>query len=380
VSDWKVFLTWKLISGTAPYLSSTFENESFDFYDRKLSGQEEMEPRWKRVLDGMNPVLGEAIGREYVERYFDPGSKERMMALVENLRLAFRYRIQNLTWMESSTKARALDKLDSMQINVGYPNKWRDYLGLEIKDDSYVRNIMRGRGFEFYHGSYGIDQIGKPVDHDAWGFWPHEVNAGSNLQKNTVTFPAGILQPPFFNRDADDAINYGAIGAIIGHEIIHGFDDQGRRYDKGGNLTDWWSRDDEEMFNESARSLVEEYNEFEVLPGLYINGNLTLGENIADLGGATMAYHAYKLSHKGEPEKVDGFTGDQRFFMGFAQMWRQSIKDEMLRMDVLTNEHSPAKFRIDGIVYDIPEFYEAFNEVRPGDAMYRSETERPAIW
>ena len=380
VDDWKIFLRWKLISAMGSYLGAQFENESFDFNDRKLKGQKQMEPRWKRVIKRMNRGLGEAIGRIYVEKYFDSESKVRMEDLVDNLKRALRCRIQNLTWMNDSTKAMALDKLGAMEIKVGYPSEWRDYFGLVIKKDSYIGNTLRTWNFEFYHGNNGIDKIGTPVNRNIWDWWPHEVNAGYNPQKNVLFFPAGILQPPFFSKEADDAINYGAIGMVIGHEMTHGFDDQGRKYDKDGNLTDWWTEHDEENFNKSTHILIDEYNKFEVLPGLHINGNLTLGENIADFGGLIVAYDAYKLSQKKEPEKIDAFTGDQRFFLGFAQMLRQSITDEMLRTRVLTNVHSPSRFRVNGVVYNIPEFYRAFSSVKPQDKMYRSEKERPVIW
>ena len=379
-ADWKTFLRWNLISATAPYLGAQSENESFDFYGRTLNGQEQMEPRWKRVINRMNQGLGEAIGRLYVERYFDPGSKAKMQELVGNLKLALRYRIQNLTWMENSTKVKALNKLDKTDIKVGYPDKWRDYSGLVMRNDSYIRNTLATWSFEFYHGDYGIDKIGKPVDNNVWELYPHEVNAGEDPVKNVLFFPAGILQSPYFSKDADDAINYGAIGSVIGHEMTHGFDDQGRKYDENGNLTDWWTKSDAQRFNESTRALIDEYNKFEPLPGLFINGNLTLGENIADFGGLTVAYQAYKLSQKADPEKIDGFTGDQRFFLGFAQSWRTSIKNEMLRTAVQTNVHSPAMYRVDGVAFNMPEFYKAFPEIKPSDKMYKPEEERPVIW
>ena len=380
VADWKTFLRWKLISATAPYLSSNFENESFDFNYRKLNGQEQMEPRWKRVLKTESAFLGEPIGQLYVRKYFDPESKAKMLELVSNLRSAFRSRLRNLTWMGNSTKEKALEKLDAMDLKVGYPDKWRDFRGLEIKNDSYVMNILRAGNFEFNHGYNGMDKIGKPVDRDLWFTPPQTVNAYNDPMKNTIIFPAGILQPPFFNRDADDAINYGAIGMVIGHEMTHGFDDQGRQYDKDGNLTDWWTEDDADKFNNSTRILVDEYNSFEPLPDLHINGNLTLGENIADFGGLTISYNAYHLSLKGEPEKIDGFTGDQRFFLGFAQMWRESIRRESLRTLVQTNPHSPSRFRVNGALFNVPEFYKAFPEIGPGDKLYRSEDKRPIIW
>jgi putative endopeptidase len=380
VADWKTFLRWKLISSTDRYLSSDFENESFDFYNRKLNGQEQMEPRWKRVLKTETAFLGEPIGQLYVQKYFDQESKSKMVDLVSNLKTAFRYRLGNLTWMEEPTKEKALEKLDTMDVKVGYPDKWRDFSGLEIKNDSYVMNVLRSGSFEFEHGNYGMDKIGKPVDRDAWYMPPQAVNAYNDPMKNTIVFPAGILQPPFFNKDADDAVNYGAIGVVIGHEMIHGFDDQGRHYDEDGNLTDWWTPEDADKFNQSTRILAEEYGNFEVLPDLYINGNLTLGENIADFGGLTMSYQAYRISLKEEPEKIDGYTGDQRFFLSYAQIWRESIRNESLRTLVLTDPHSPTRFRVNGALFNVPEFYTAFPEIVPGDELYRPEGQRPIIW
>jgi len=379
-SDWKVFLRWKLIAATAYYLSSDFEREAFDYPNMKLNGQKQIEPRWKLITTRLSLAFGEAMGRAYVEEYFDQESKAKMDEMASNLKRALRYRIQNMTWMENSTKIRALEKLDAMQIEVGYPDHWRDYSGLEIKNDSYVMNTFRGKSFEFYHGNYGVDKIGEPVDRTAWDYLAWDANAGSNPQTNVIFFPAGILQPPFFNEGADDAVNYGAIGAVIGHEMIHGFDDQGSKYDANGNMTDWWIESDRQKFNESTRALADEYSNFEVLPGLKINGNLTLGENIADLGGLTLAYEAYRLSQETDPEMIDGLTEDQRFFLSYAQTFRQSVTDERLRTQVLTGPHSPRRFRVDGVVYNVPEFYQAFPEVGPGDRMYRPYEARIAIW
>jgi len=380
IRDWKTFLRWKLISSSAPYLSSKFENESFDFNSRILNGQEEMDPRSKRVIRTVSAALGEDIGRLYVKEHFAPESKSRMVDLVANLKKAFLVRIHNLDWMESSTKIKALEKLDLMEVKVGYPDRWRDYSGLEIKNDSYVMNVLRASTFELNHGNYGLDWAGKPVDRTQWYIDPQTVNAISDFNRNTITFPAAILQPPFFNKDADDAVNYGAIGMVIGHEMTHGFDDQGRKYDKFGNMTDWWSKNDEDEFTKRAQMVREEYDRFEVLPGLFVNGNLTLGEDIADFGGLTMAYQAYRMSLESEPEKIDGFTGDQRFFLGFAQIWRGTLRDEYLRTMVLTNEHPPNKFRVIGAAFNMPEFYQAFPDIKPGDTLYRPEDERPVIW
>ena len=380
VADWKTFLRWKLILATSSYLSSDLEGEHFDFYGRKLNGQQEMKPRWKRVLDAEYGAIGEAIGRVYVDGYFDPGSKARMQEMVSNLKKAFRERIQNLTWMEPETKKKALTKLDVLDVQVGYPDEWLNYSELEVKNVSYVMNVLAASKFQFHHGPDGLDRIGKPVDRKLWEMDPQETNAYADYNKVLIVFPAGILQSPFFNKDADDAVNYGAIGAIIGHEMTHNFDSQGRKFDASGNLTDWWTSKDADNFNKSTGGLVDEYNMFEVLPGLHVNGNLTLPENIADFGGLTMAYHAYKLSLKGEPEMIDGFTGDQRFFLSFAQMWRESDTNESLRMRALTDTHSPCRFRVDGVVFNVPEFYKAFPSIKPGDKLHRPVNERPVIW
>jgi putative endopeptidase len=380
IDDWKTFLRWKLILGTSPYLSSELEEEHFNFYGKYLKGQKEMKPRWKRVIDMENSAIGEIIGRVYVDRYFDENSKTRMQEMVSNLKIAFRERIQNLVWMEPETKKKALMKLEAVDVQVGYPDEWLNYSELEVKNDSYVKNAMRAANFKFHHGPIGLDRIGKPVDRKLWEMNPQEVNAYADYNKISIYFPAGILQPPFFNKDADDAVNYGAIGAVIGHEMTHLFDSQGRKFDASGNLTDWWTQKDADNFNKNTEVIVDEYNRFEVQPGLYVNSNLTLAENVADFGGLTMAYHAYKLSSKGKPEIIDGFAGDQRFFLSFAQIWRESHTEEYLRMQTLIDTHSPTKFRVNGVVFNIPEFYTAFPDVKPGDKLYRPEKDRPVIW
>ena len=380
INNLKIFLRWKLILATSPYLSLDLEREHFNFYKKELNGQQEMEPRWKRVLDAEYKAIGEDIGRVYVGRYFYSSSKARMQEIVSNLKKAFRERIQNLTWMESETKKKALMKLDVLDVQVGYPDEWLNYSELEVNNDSYVMNVIRGSKFKFHHGFDGLDKIGKPVDRKLWEMDPQETNAYADVNKVLVVFPAGILQSPFFNKDADDAFNYGAIGSIIGHEMTHHFDSQGRKFDVNGNLTNWWTLKDANSFNKSTEVLVDEYNRFEVLPSLHVNGNLTLQENIADFGGLTIAYHAYKLSLKKEPKMIDGFTGDQRLFLSFAQMWRQSETDESLRMQTLTDPHSPNRFRVNGIVFNIPEFYKAFPSVKSVDKLYRPENERPVIW
>ncbi len=380
INDLKTFLRWKLILATSPYLSPDLEKEHFNFYEKELNGQQEMKPRWKRVLDAEYKAIGEDIGRVYVNRYFDLSSKARMQEMVSNLKKAFRERIKNLTWMEPETKKTALMKLDVLDVQVGYPDEWLNYSELEVNNDSYVMNVLRASKFKFHHSFDGLDKIGKPVDRKLWEMIPQETNAYADFNKVLVVFPAGILQPPFFNKDADDAVNYGAIGAIIGHEMTHHFDSQGRKFDVNGNLTNWWTPKDTDSFNKNTGILVDEYNRLEVLPGLHVNGNLTLQENIADFGGLTMAYHAYKLSLKEDPKIIDGFTDDQRFFLSFAQMWRQSETNEGLRMRALTDPHSPNRFRVNGVVFNVPEFYKAFPSVKPMDKLYRPENERPMIW
>jgi putative endopeptidase len=379
VEDWKTFLRWSLINQASGYLSSDFEKQNFDFYYRTLSGQDQMEPRWKRVLDQTSGSLGEAIGQLYVKEYFPPEAKQKMIELVGNLKESLRQRIENLTWIGPETKKEALAKLEKMNVKVGYPDKWRDYSGLKISSDSYVMNIFNSGNFEFV---YKMNKVGKPVDRTEWEMTPQTVNAYYEPSKNEIVFPAGILQPPFFNLNADDAVNYGGIGLVIGHEMTHGFDNMGRQFDKDGNLRDWWTAADVKAFNEHTRILVDEYNKFEVLDSLFINGTHTLGENIADLGGATVAYNAYQLSLKGKPavEPIDGFSGNQRFFLSFAQIWRNNMKEQQLRKRVLTDEHSPAKYRVNGTVFNMPEFYAAFPEVKSGNKLFREEAMRPVIW
>jgi putative endopeptidase len=296
-----------------------------------------------------------------------------------NLKTSLKQRIENLEWMGPQTKQEAVAKLDNMKVKVGYPNKWRDYSALEITSDSYVMNILNSQAFEF---RFTMDKIGKPVDREEWGMTPQTVNAGYYPNKNEIVFPAGILQPPFFNLDADDAVNYGAIGMVIGHEMTHGFDNQGRQFDKDGNLRDWWTKEDSKSFEDHTSLLIDQYNHYDVLDSTFVNGKLTLGENIADLGGATVAFNAYKLSLEGKetPKPIDGFTNFQRFFLSYAQIWRTNMRDEELRKRVKTDVHSPAKVRINGVVYNMPEFYEAFPDVKEGDKLFRAPEQRPVIW
>jgi putative endopeptidase len=379
VDDWKTFLRWQLINGTAGFLSKEFVDQNFDFYNRTLSGQEKMEPRWKLILDVTSNSLGELIGQLYVNKYFPPVAKQKMTDLVMNLKKSLKQRIENLTWMGPQTKQEALAKLDKMGVKVGYPDKWRDYSGLVISSESYVSNVLNSQAFEF---RFSMDKVGKPVDPTEWGMTPQTVNAYYNPNRNEIVFPAGILQPPFFNMDADDAINYGAIGMAIGHEMTHGFDNMGRQFDKDGNLRDWWTKDDSKAFEAHATMLVDQYNKFEVLDSTFVNGKHTLGENIADLGGATISYNAYKLSLEGKetPKPIDGFTNFQRFFLSYGQVWRNNMRDAELRKRVKTDEHSPSKVRINGVVYNMPEFYAAFPNIKPGDKLFRPVDQRPVIW
>jgi putative endopeptidase len=378
VADWKTFLRWKLIFDASPYLSSDLEEEYFRATREDIN--QTMRPRWMRVMEVENKALGEAIGHIYVDNYFDPSSKARMQEIVSNLKNAYRERIQNLTWMDPETKQKALMKLEVLEVQVGYPDEWLNYSELEVKNDSYVNNTFRGSKFYLHHGPLGLDRLGKPVNRKLWLMNPQDTNAYAYQRGIVLVIPAGILQPPLFNKDAEDAVNYGSIGFIIGHELTHHFDSQGRKFDASGNLTDWWTPEASANFSNSTRILVDEYNKFEVLPGLYINGNLTLGENIADFGGVTIAYHAYKNSSKGEPQVIDNFTGDQRFFISYAQVWRESNTAGYLWYHVLTEPHSVSKFRVNGVVYNVPEFYKAFPNVKQGDKLYRPESERPVIW
>ena len=302
-----------------------------------------------------------------------------MTDLVMNLKKSLRQRIENLDWMGPQTKQEAEAKLDKMGVKVGYPDKWRDYSGLVITPQSYVLNVLNSRAFGF---RYTMNKVGKPVDPNEWGMTPQTVNAYYNPNRNEIVFPAGILQPPFFNLDADDAVNYGAIGFVIGHEMTHGFDNTGRQFDKDGNLRDWWTKEDSKAFEAHAAMLIDQYDHYMVLDSVFVNGKLTLGENIADLGGGTVAFNAYKLLLEGKeaPKPIDGFTNYQRFFLAYAQVWRTNMRDKELKKRVKTDEHSPAKARINGVVYNMPEFYLAFPDVKPGDKLFRPVDKRPVIW
>lgn len=378
VDTWKTYFTWNLLNSAAPYLNEDFVNASFDFYGKTLQGSEKIRERWRRVLSATNGALGQPIGQEFTKKHFPPEAKERMVALVENLRDALGYRIENLEWMGEETKAEAQDKLAAMRVKIGYPDKWRDFSDLEITDESYWKNVMTSRRFD---NQYNLSQIGKPVDKEEWFMNPQTVNAYYAPNLNEICFPAGILQPPFFYIDGDDAINYGAIGCVIGHEMTHGFDDQGRLYTKEGNLENWWTDEDSKRFTERANVLVEQYDKIIVLDTVYANGKLSLGENIADLGGLNISYTALKKAQetKQEPAKIDGYTQDQRFFLAWARVWAQNIRDKEILRRTKEDVHSLGINRVNGPLKNMPEFHQAFN-IGEGDAMYLHESQRAIIW
>ena len=375
VADWKVYLRWNLINETAAYLSDDFVNTRFDFYGRAMSGTEKMRPRWKRVLGVTSEALSEAIGQLYVAKYFPAEAKERMLKLVANLRTSLRERIKNLDWMGADTKLKALEKLNAINVKIGYPDKWRDYSGLEIANDSYVENVIRSNKFET---AFNHAKINKPVDKSQWFMSPQTVNAYYAPDMNEIVFPAAILQPPFFFLKGDDAVNYGAIGVVIGHEMSHGFDDEGRKYDKVGNLTDWWTAEDSKLFDAKTKVLADQFSSFVVIDSIHADGKLSLGENIADLGGLNISYQAFKLANK-ETEKIDGFTPDQRFYLAYAHVWAQNIRDKEILRRTKEDPHSLGKYRVIGPLRNIPEFYTAFN-IKPGQPMFLDEAQRAKIW
>jgi putative endopeptidase len=374
---WKNKVKFEALNNAASALSKDFREARFNFYGRVLNGQQQQQERWKQMVNNTDEGLGELLGQLYVERYFPADAKERMMTLVNNLQKVYASRIKTLDWMSADTKQRALEKLNTFAKKIGYPDKWKEYNDVEINRSTYYENTKSIAKHEFKEM---VDKLGQPVDKDEWFMSPPTVNAYYNPPFNEIVFPAGILQFPFFDYRADDAINYGAIGAVIGHEMTHGFDDSGRKYDKDGNLKDWWTKEDAEKFDRRAKVVVEQYGNYKVLDGLPVNGELTLGENIADIGGLAIAYEAFKMTDQGKSlEKIDGFTPDQRFFLSFAQVWRIKNRDERMRVRVATDPHSPEMFRVNGPLSNMPEFYKAFN-VKPGDAMYRTEKERVKIW
>lgn len=376
LDTWKTYLKWGVIDAKASELNASLDDQNFDFYSKELEGTEEQRPMWRRAVSTVNDNLGEVVGKVYVKKYFPPAAKQRMEALVANLLKAYESSIKELDWMSADTKKEALDKLSKFTPKIGYPNKWKSY-DVDVKADDLYGNLERTTLLEY---NREIAKLGKPIDKDEWGMTPQTVNAYYNPTMNEIVFPAAILQPPFFDMEAEDAINYGAIGAVIGHEIGHGFDDTGSTFDGDGAMRNWWTETDTEEFKKRTKALIAQYNEFKVLPDVNVNGEFTLGENIGDLGGLGIALKAYHMSLNGKkgPE-MDGFTADQRVFIGWAQSWNGKSRDEALRVQVSADPHSPRDFRVNGVVRNIPEFYEAFN-VQKKDSLYLPPEERVKIW
>jgi putative endopeptidase len=377
IDTWKAYLSMHLVDSYGSYLSKAFVDERFDFYGKTLSGVTEQEPRWKRGVGAVERAQGEPLGKLYAAQYFPPERKARMEALVKNLLAAYKESINHLDWMSPATKKEAQAKLAKFTPKIGYPSKWKDYSALSVAKDDLVGNVMRSR---VWAADYELNKLGKPIDRTEWGMTPQTINAYYNPEMNEIVFPAAILQPPFFDANADDAVNYGGIGAVIGHEISHGFDDQGAQYDGDGNLRDWWTADDHKNFSAKTKALVAQYDAFEPVPGYHVNGSLTLGENIADNSGLAIAYKAYKISLNGKkPAVIDGFTGEQRLYMGWAQVWRAKTREAQQIVRVKTDPHSPEQFRADGTLKNQPGFYEAF-KVKEGDKMYLAPKDRVIIW
>jgi putative endopeptidase len=379
IADWKVYLRWQLLHASAPYLNAAVEQENFYFYGKVLSGQPEQKPRWKRAAHVIDRSLGEALGRLYVEKCFPPEAKTRMNELVANLQAVFHDRLEKVSWMTDTTRAKALAKFERFTHKIGYPDKFRDYSSVVIRRDDYLGNIRRADIFE---SRREIARVGKPVDRTEWDMTPETVNAYFNDSFNEIVFPAGILQPPFFDVTMDDAVNYGAIGVVIGHEMTHGYDDEGRKFDADGNLKDWWSEADAKAFDALAQKVIDEYDGFEALPGLHVNGKLTLGENLADLGGVNLAYEALQRELAKDPAKrklIDGFTPEQRFFISFAQIWRINIREDEPQRMITVDPHSPGQFRAYGPLLNVQAFYDAFG-IKSGSPMWLAPEKRAVIW
>lgn len=376
-SVWRAYLTWNVTRSLAPTLSSAFVNERFAFYGQYLNGQPELKPRWKRAVDATSASLGKAVGRLYVAQNFSEVAKARARQLVQSLIKVMGRRIERVSWMGAETKTEALQKLAALKVKIGYPDQWVDYAALEVKSDSYAANVIRAHYFEFIRQ---LKKINQPTDTTEWLMDPQDVNAYYDQSRNEIVFPAAILQPPFFSDSADDALNFGAIGGVIGHEITHGFDDQGRQYDAAGNLRDWWTPDDAKRFQAQASLLVEQYNRYAAIDDLRVNGEFTLGENIADLGGLSVAYEALQDKLAETPQAIiDGLTAAERFFLSWAQSWKQNVRPELARLYVVVDPHSPPKFRVNGPVSNVPEFYDAFH-ISAGMVMYRPPESRVGIW
>ncbi|NNE03184.1 MAG: peptidase M13 [Arenibacter sp.] len=376
LNTWKTYLKWSVIDAYASRLNEALDVQNWEFYSKELRGTKEQRPLWRRGVGSVNGTMGEVVGKVYVKKHFPPEAKERMGTLVSNLLKAYEVSIKELDWMSEETKVEALDKLSKFTPKIGYPDKWKEY-DFEIQGDDLYGNLRRSSLYEY---NRELAKLGQPIDKDEWGMNPQTVNAYYNPTLNEIVFPAAILQPPFFDLNADDAVNYGAIGAVIGHEIGHGFDDTGSTFDGDGAMRNWWTDTDKEEFKKRTGALIEQYNQYEVLPGLNINGEFTLGENIGDLGGLSIALKAYKMSLNGaEAAEMDGFTGEQRVFIGYAQAWRNKARDESIRVQINTDPHSPADYRVNGIVRNIPEFYTAF-DVKEGDSLYLAPEQRVKIW
>jgi predicted metalloendopeptidase len=377
LATWKAYFEWQLLRTASPYLSKTFADADFAFYEGVVSGVAVQEPRWKRGVRVVEGAIGEGLGKLYTAKYFPAERKARMEALVQNLMAAYKDSIDTLDWMSPETKREAQAKLAKFTTKIGYPSKWRDYSALTVVSGDLAGNMRRAAEFNYKRN---LAKLGQPVDREEWGMTPQTVNAYYRSTANEIVFPAAILQPPFFDARADDAVNYGGIGAVIGHEISHGFDDKGSQSDGDGNLRDWWSAEDRARFKAKADALTRQYDGYSPLPGYNVNGALTLGENIADNSGVAIAYKAYKLSLGGKPAAViDGLTGDQRFYMGFGQVWRSKMRDEQQIKQIKTDPHSPGQFRANGTMRNQPGFYEAFG-VKEGDPMYLAPDQRVIIW
>jgi predicted metalloendopeptidase len=377
IGVWKNYLRWHVIQDFAPFLNADFVNTRFDFVGTVLGGRQQNRERWRRGVTAVNTAMGDALGQLYAQKYFPPEAKQRAESLVQNIRAAYRTSVDGLDWMSQPSKDAARDKLDKLDVKIGYPARWKDFSPLRITRDDLVGNIDRAARVAHQRD---IDKLGRAVDRDEWFMTPQTVNAYYNASLNEIVFPAAILQPPFFDAKADDAVNYGAIGSVIGHEMSHGFDDQGRHYDGDGNLREWMAPLDAAKFDAKTQALVAQYSAYQPLPGAKINGALTLGENIADLSGLTESYKAFQATLNGQPSpELDGFTGDQRFFLGYGQIWRDKERDESLRSSLLTDPHSPGQFRADGVVPNVDAFYTAF-DVKPGDKLYRDPKDRIHIW
>ncbi|RPI13847.1 MAG: M13 family peptidase [Lysobacterales bacterium] len=377
LETWRDYLKIRVVDSFAPYLDAKMVERNFDFYGRTLSGTPELRPRWKRGLAETETAMGDLLGKTYVERHFPPQAKKRMDELVANLTKAFGLSIDELEWMGPETRREAHAKLQGFSVKIGYPEKWKEYPGLEVRRDDLVGNVLRAREV---NTKRELAKLGRPVDRTEWYMTPQTVNAYYNPLGNEIVFPAAILQPPFFDMNADDAVNYGGIGAVIGHEISHGFDDQGRKFDGTGALRDWWTAEDNERFSARTQKLVGQYAAFSPLPGLNVNGELTLGENIGDLSGLAVAHKAYRLSLDGKPAPVlDGYSGDQRFFIGWAQVWPRLYREDELRRRLVTDPHSPSEYRVNGIVRNMPQFVEAF-DLKSGDRLYLPSDQQVRIW